>query len=108
MPALELGLPTQRFLKALASETRQHLLERIACGGELTVGEAAAQCGLGQSTASEHLTMLRDAGLLTAHRDGRRVAYRVDVEGVRSGLAALQNALETCCTVPTSELTSST
>ena len=50
---------TQAFLKALASETRQQIMQEFATGAALTVGEIAARCGIGQSTASEQLTILR-------------------------------------------------
>jgi DNA-binding transcriptional ArsR family regulator len=44
---------TPDFLKALASDTRQQILMLFVGGQELTVGEIATACGLGQSTTSE-------------------------------------------------------
>ena len=61
---LALDGPTQDFLKALASETRQQIMMLFAGGTQLTVGEVADCCGLGQSTTSEQLAILRRGGLV--------------------------------------------
>jgi len=87
-------------LKALASETRQRIIELFAGGVELTVGEVAERSGLGQSTASEQLSMLRRGGLLTATRAGKLVRYSADVERIGANLAALQGYLVQCCPPP--------
>jgi DNA-binding transcriptional ArsR family regulator len=92
--------PTQDFLKALASETRQQIMLLFATGRQFTVGEIAAACGLGQSTASEQLTILRRGGLVTSTRDGKLVRYRADPTAIGARLADLQNYL-TCCCPPT-------
>jgi len=94
-PQLEDG--PQAFLKALASETRQRIMELFAGGVELTVGEVAERSGLGQSTASEQLSLLRRGGLLDSTRAGKLVRYRADVEGIGANLAALQGYLVRCC-----------
>lgn len=47
--------------------------------------------GLSQPAASQHLKILRDAGLVRGRVDGRRRLYRVDIEGLqrlRRGLDA--------------------
>ena len=85
------------FLRALASETRQQLLLLFADGGELTVGEVARRAGIGQSTASEQLALLRAGGLLTATREGKLVRYRGDREGIVRQLTVLQASLSRCC-----------
>ena len=41
----------------------------------LTTSEAAAHCDLSPATASHHLTLLRNAGLIDSRRDGRRVLH---------------------------------
>jgi DNA-binding transcriptional ArsR family regulator len=89
--------PTQDFLKALASETRQQILMLFVGGRELTVGEIAAACGLGQSTASEQLAILRRGGLLTSARDGKLVRYRADPTAINARIADLQGYLTCCC-----------
>lgn len=94
---VELGSSTRVFLKALASETRQEIMMLFAGGAELSVGEVAAQVGLGQSTASEQLALLRDAGLVKAARDGKIVRYRANRDGITSQVAEFQRYLAACC-----------
>lgn len=85
------------FLKALASETRQELMLLFADGAVLTVGEVADRAGIGQSTASEQLAILRDAGLLSSSREGKQVRYRANREGIAKRLTELQGFLASCC-----------
>jgi ArsR family transcriptional regulator len=66
------------FLKALASEKRQAIIVLFATHEALTVNQVAELVGVGQPTASEHLAVLRRAGLLTATREGKEVYYRPD------------------------------
>jgi DNA-binding transcriptional ArsR family regulator len=96
-PAVELSEPVRRFLKALASEGRQQMLLLFAGGVELTVGGVADRLGIGQSTASEQLALLRHGGLLTARREGKTVFYRADPAGVSAILEDLQACLRACC-----------
>ncbi|MBX6752452.1 MAG: winged helix-turn-helix transcriptional regulator [Micromonosporaceae bacterium] len=97
-----LGETVQRFLKALASESRQQVMLLFTGGAELTVGEVAHRLGIGQSTASEQLALLRDGGILTSRRDGKVVYYRADPVRVAAVLDELREYLERCC-VPVSE-----
>jgi tellurite resistance protein TerB len=83
----------QVFLKALASRTRQRLFAHFADGEELTVGEVAERAGLGPSTASEHLAVLRRGGLLRSTRAGKLVRYRADEEGIAELLGQLHSYL---------------
>jgi DNA-binding transcriptional ArsR family regulator len=66
-------------------------------GQEHTVGQVAQQTGLGQSTASEHLAILKRAGLLTSHREGKEVYYRPHREQILASLAQLTALLIHCC-----------
>ncbi|WP_207782566.1 ArsR/SmtB family transcription factor [Phytoactinopolyspora limicola] len=88
---------THDFLKALASPTRQRIMMLFFNGAELSVGEVAERAGIGQSTASEQLTLMRRGGVVTARRDGKVIRYRGDREGIRKALADLQAYLEVCC-----------
>ncbi|MEU1799792.1 metalloregulator ArsR/SmtB family transcription factor [Streptomyces sp. NPDC019937] len=87
------GDDLQVFLKALASATRQRVFSHFADGEELTVGEIAERAGLGPSTASEHLAVLRRGGLLQSTRSGKLVRYRADREGISELLGQLQSYL---------------
>lgn len=85
------------FLKALASPTRQRIMLLFCDGAECSVGEVAERVGIGQSTASEQLNLLRRGGVVTARREGKVIRYRADREGMQNALADLQAYLEVCC-----------
>ena len=46
------------------------------------MNELAGRLGLSQPATSQHLKVLRDAGLVRGRVDGRRRLYRVDLEGL--------------------------
>jgi DNA-binding transcriptional ArsR family regulator len=75
-------------LLALAHPARRALV-RLCIGGERSAGELGDLVKLRQPAASQHLRMLREAGLLVARSDGNRRLYRVDfarLAGVRAAL----------------------
>lgn len=92
-PPLEL----QDFLKALASDTRQRILQLFADGHERTVNQVAGEVEIGQSTASEQLAFLRRSGLLRARRDGKEVYYSPDSARAHALLRQLTELLARCC-----------
>ena len=58
--------------------------------GPIEVGRLAQQIGASQPNVSQHLAVLRTAGLVDAERDGREVRYRLadaDVDGRLRGHA---------------------
>ena len=57
-------------LSVLADPTRLAILSHLR-GGEHRVGELAEHLGLAQSTVSQHLAILRGAGLISTHAHGR-------------------------------------
>ena len=77
-------------LDALGDPTRRAVLELLR-GGERPVGELAAVLPVSRPAVSQHLRILRGAGLVSERRDGTRRLYRVDPDG----LAALRTYLET-------------
>jgi len=80
---------TCQMLRILSVETRLRMLSLLA-KRHLCVGALACQLGVTQGAVSQHLKILRDAGLVTAERDGYFVHYRVD----RQVLARWQRALD--------------
>src|SRR5919107_6167322 len=68
---------------AIAEPRRRHILEFIA-GEERSVGEIADALEMGQPSVSKHLQVLRDVGLVTVRRDGRRTMYRTNSEALRT------------------------
>ncbi|MDA8312873.1 MAG: metalloregulator ArsR/SmtB family transcription factor [Actinomycetota bacterium] len=75
--------------KALGHPARLRIMrlltERHAC----VTGDLVAELPLAQSTISEHLRILREAGLIQGEIEGPRTSYCVN----RGGLAALQEAI---------------
>lgn len=70
------------LFRTLADPTRRAVFERLAGEGELSVGELTAAAGVSQPAVSQHLAVLRQAGLVTERRDGRFVRYAAAPEGL--------------------------
>jgi DNA-binding transcriptional ArsR family regulator len=68
---------------AVAEPRRRHILEFIA-HEERSVGEIADALDLEQPSVSKHLHVLREVGLVTMKRDGRRALYRTNPAPLRS------------------------
>jgi DNA-binding transcriptional ArsR family regulator len=66
-------------LQAISHRGRRTML-RLAWDTERTSSELADAAGLSRSAASQHLRLLRDAGLVHVRIDANRRLYRVDVE----------------------------
>jgi DNA-binding transcriptional ArsR family regulator len=71
----------QAALEAISHPGRREIL-RLVLDGELTVNDLAERVGISQPAASQHLRVLREAGLVRGRVDGRRRLYRVDAEGL--------------------------
>lgn len=69
-----------RIFKALADETRLHMLALLLQEGELCVCDCVGAMGITQSKASRHLRYLANAGLLDDRRKGIWVYYRISDE----------------------------
>lgn len=78
---------TDEVLKALAEPRRREIL-RLVAHDELAAGEIAAAFDVTRTAISQHLTVLRTAGLVVERRDGTRRLYRARPEGL-AGLRAL-------------------
>lgn len=89
----------QDFLKALASETRQDILFLFATGQELTVGQVAERAGIGQSTASENLSILKRANIVQSRREGKTVFYTPNQARILALVEQLSAYLSTCCSI---------
>ena len=68
---------------AIAEPRRRHILELIA-GEERSVTEIADALELGQPSVSKHLQVLRDVGLVTVRREGRKTMYRTNADALRT------------------------
>jgi DNA-binding transcriptional ArsR family regulator len=68
-------------LKALAEPRRRRILE-VVRDRELPAGEIAARFDVSRTAISQHLTVLKEAGLVTERREGTRRLYRARPEGL--------------------------
>jgi len=72
------------------SEPRRREILRLIQGRELAAGQIAARFDVTRPTISQHLTVLKNAGLVSERRDGTRRLYRTRPEG----LTELQSFLD--------------
>jgi DNA-binding transcriptional ArsR family regulator len=84
---------TDEALHALAEPRRRAIL-RLVAHDELAAGEIAAAFEVSRTAISQHVTVLKNAGLLTERRDGTRRLYRARPEGL-AGLRALLDEMWT-------------
>jgi DNA-binding transcriptional ArsR family regulator len=75
---------------ALADNTRRAIVSRLAEGPQ-AVGQLAAQLPVTRSAVSQHLKVLKNAGLVDEHAVGTRRIYRLNPTAV----AALRDQLDT-------------
>ena len=91
-------------LKAISEPNRRRILTLVG-ERELTAGEIAAQFDISRPAISQHLGVLKEAGLLDERRDGTRRVYRARPEGLaglrewlndfwKQGLDALKTSAE--------------
>jgi DNA-binding transcriptional ArsR family regulator len=66
---------------ALADRTRRSIVERLA-HGPLAVGELARELPVSRPAVSQHLKVLKCAGLVRDHAVGTRRVYRLDPSGL--------------------------
>ncbi len=73
-------MPTTFFV--LADSTRRRLLQELSAG-DRSVGALVERLDMSQPAVSKQLRVLREAGLATVRRDGRRRIYRLNPDGLR-------------------------
>jgi DNA-binding transcriptional ArsR family regulator len=88
-PAAGQQRQTDEVLRAIAEPRRRRILQLVS-RDELAAGEIAAAFDITRTAVSQHLTVLKNAGLLSERRDGTRRLYRARAEG----LAGLREFLD--------------
>jgi DNA-binding transcriptional ArsR family regulator len=68
-------------LTALADPSRRAIFEALR-GGPCAVGELAKRFPISRPAVSQHLKVLKEAGLVTDHAAGTRRLYRIRPEGI--------------------------
>jgi len=72
---------TNGVLHALGDPTRRQIFESLR-GGARSVGELADGLPVSRPAVSQHLRVLKDAGLVSDRKEGARRLYRVDPGGL--------------------------
>lgn len=78
--------------KAVAHPVRLHILRVLDERDTCVTGDVVLEVGLAQSTVSEHLRILREAGLVQGEIEGPRTRYCLNRDGLaalKAGIAAL-------------------
>jgi DNA-binding transcriptional ArsR family regulator len=70
----------EEAIRAIAEPNRRRILELVA-GKELSAGEIAARFEITRPAVSQHLGVLREAGLVSERREGTKRFYSVRPEG---------------------------
>ena len=72
-----------RYAKALSHPARLAILETLAKKDSCICGEIVEVLPLAQSTVSQHLKELKDAGLITGEVEGLKSCYCLDTQAVK-------------------------
>lgn len=73
---------TSDVFNAIAEPRRRDILALLAFE-ERSVSELVERLECAQPSVSKHLRVLSDVGLVSARRDGKRVLYRTNAEGIK-------------------------
>jgi ArsR family transcriptional regulator len=76
------------ILKAIAHPVRIEIIDRLEVHG-CNVSKIQKKIGVPQSTISQHLKILKNAGIIKSRRDGTKVCYEIEIKEVRSIIGML-------------------
>jgi DNA-binding transcriptional ArsR family regulator len=89
----EITILQAEVLKTLANPRRLEILHRLA-EGPCEVGKLAEELGASQPNVSQHLGVLRAAGLVESTRDGREVRYQLTDMDVITACSVMRGVLQ--------------
>ncbi len=75
---------------AVTEPRRREILARLAHLGEAPVGRIAETIDISRPAVSQHLKVLREAGIVTERRSGRQRLYRIDPDGLARARSAIE------------------
>ncbi len=81
------------ILKTLANPRRLEMAHLLA-EEPMTVGRLADRLGLAQPNVSQHLALMRAAGVVDAERDGREIRYRIADPDIIAACRLMRAALQ--------------
>jgi DNA-binding transcriptional ArsR family regulator len=99
---IEVALPQEhvrlaRMLKALGNPVRFQIMQTLAERQTCITQEIVDTTPLAQSTVSQHLKVLREAGLIRGEIEGPATCYCIDPAGVRWLKEQIEGWLPDCC-----------
>jgi ArsR family transcriptional regulator, arsenate/arsenite/antimonite-responsive transcriptional repressor len=77
------------LLRALAHPVRLGIMRRLAAEPEICACDFTSVFAVSQPTISQHLKVLRDAGLVRTRRQGAQICYSIHPDGLHSATAVL-------------------
>lgn len=86
-----------RMLKALGNPVRFHIVQVLAERKMCITGELVEFTTLAQSTVSQHLKVLREAGLVAGEVEGPATCYCLNEDGIRWLKERIGGWLPGCC-----------
>lgn len=81
-------------LRALNHKLRQQMIKMLEENNKMTVTDLYVQLRLEQSVASQHLAILRRAGIVKTERDGKYIYYKVNEDRVNQINQIVDNLLK--------------
>ncbi len=85
-------------LAALSHPARIEILKYLSASSSCCCGEVVRQLDLAQSTVSQHLKILVEAGFVRFSAERQRSRYEVDREALAAVSATLADLVDSCCT----------
>jgi ArsR family transcriptional regulator len=79
-----------RIFRALAAEARVCIVKELSAEKEKCVNDLVDCCGLGWSTVSHHLSVLREAGIVEDEKRGQQIFYRLKQPCVTNFIRCLE------------------
>ena len=86
-----------RMLKALGNPIRFQIVEYLASNQSCITNDIVHTLPLAQSTVSQHLKVLREAGLIDGETEGPATCYCLNPEGIQWLKEQIGNWLPECC-----------
>ena len=82
------------MLRAMAHPMRIAIIEMLSANKNLSVTDIYEKLNIEQATASHHLNMLKNKGVLESRRDGKKIYYSLKHEKVKEIISSMDRCLE--------------
>ena len=77
-------------LEVVSEPRRREILARLGELGESPVGALAELIDISRPAVSQHLKVLKDAGMVDERQDGRQRLYRINADGIAQARLAIE------------------